>query len=79
MFLSVRCPTAIHDALRDHMDEILDGESADSIDIWAVHPGGRTVLDAVERAFNLGAAWRYRRRARFCAATATCRRRPSCS
>ena len=53
MFLSGQVPAAIHDALRDHMGEILDGASADSIDIWAVHPGGRTVLDAVERAFNL--------------------------
>ena len=53
MFLSGQVPAAIHDALRDHRDEILDGASADSIDIWAVHPGGRTVLDAVERAFNL--------------------------
>ena len=25
----------------------------ESIDLWAVHPGGRTVLDAVERAFEL--------------------------
>ena len=24
-----------------------------SIDLWAIHPGGRTVLDAVERAFDL--------------------------
>jgi predicted naringenin-chalcone synthase len=24
-----------------------------SIDLWAVHPGGRTVLDAVEKAFDL--------------------------
>ena len=28
----------------------------DSIDLWAVHPGGRTVLDAVERAFDLAPA-----------------------
>ena len=53
MFLSGQVPAAIHDALRDHRGEILDGASADSIDIWAVHPGGRTVLDAVERAFDL--------------------------
>jgi predicted naringenin-chalcone synthase len=27
---------------------------ADAIGLWAVHPGGRTVLDAVENAFDLG-------------------------
>ena len=34
-------------------DEILAGAAARAIDLWAVHPGGRTVLDAVERAFEL--------------------------
>jgi len=53
MILSGQVPGAIHDALRDHLHEILDGASAGSIDLWAVHPGGRTVLDAVERAFEL--------------------------
>lgn len=53
MILSGQVPAAIHDALHDHMDEILDGASVNSIDLWAVHPGGRTVLDAVERAFDL--------------------------
>ena len=53
MFLSGQVPAAIHDALHDHMREILDGASVASIDLWAVHPGGRTVLDAVERAFDL--------------------------
>jgi predicted naringenin-chalcone synthase len=33
--------------------EIIGSASIDSIDLWAVHPGGRTVLDAVERAFGL--------------------------
>ena len=46
-------PGAIHDALHDHIGDILDGAPAASIDLWAVHPGGRTVLDAVERAFAL--------------------------
>jgi predicted naringenin-chalcone synthase len=49
-------PGAIHDALHDHMDEILDGGQASTINLWAVHPGGRTVLDAVERAFDLAPA-----------------------
>jgi len=43
----------IQDALHGHCKEILDGAPVDAIDLWAVHPGGRTVLDAVERAFAL--------------------------
>lgn len=53
MVLSGQVPSAIHDALHAHQDEILDGAASDAIDLWAVHPGGRTVLDAVERAFAL--------------------------
>jgi predicted naringenin-chalcone synthase len=53
MILSGKVPTAIHDALHEHMGEILEGAPVGSIDLWAVHPGGRTVLDAVERAFDL--------------------------
>jgi predicted naringenin-chalcone synthase len=53
MVLSGAVPAAIHDALHNNAAEILDGAAIDSIDLWAVHPGGRTVLDAVERAFAL--------------------------
>jgi predicted naringenin-chalcone synthase len=53
MVLSGQVPSAIHAALQDSADEILDGAAIGSIDLWAVHPGGRTVLDAVERAFDL--------------------------
>jgi predicted naringenin-chalcone synthase len=56
MMLSGQVPAAIHDALHTHTDEILEGAPVNSIDLWAVHPGGRTVLDAVERAFGLGPA-----------------------
>jgi predicted naringenin-chalcone synthase len=56
MLLSGQVPTAIHDALSGHIDTILDGAPVESIDLWAVHPGGRSVLDAVERALNLGPA-----------------------
>ncbi len=56
MTLSGRVPGAIHDGLQEHGREVLAGASATSIDLWAVHPGGRTVLDAVERAFELGPA-----------------------
>jgi predicted naringenin-chalcone synthase len=53
MILSGKVPAAIHDALHDHVDEILEGAPVSSIDLWAIHPGGRTVLDAVERALSL--------------------------
>ena len=56
MVLSGRVPAAIHDGLQEHGNEILAGAPAASIDLWAVHPGGRTVLDAVERAFDLAPA-----------------------
>jgi predicted naringenin-chalcone synthase len=56
MVLSGEVPGAIQEGLRGHADEILEGAQPSSIDLWAVHPGGRTVLDAVERAFALGPA-----------------------
>ena len=51
MVLSGAVPAAIRSALTAHRDTILGG--ANDIDLWAVHPGGRTVLDAVEQAFAL--------------------------
>lgn len=53
MVLSGQVPAAIHDALHAHAGDILDGAPVETIDLWAIHPGGRTVLDAVERAFDL--------------------------
>jgi predicted naringenin-chalcone synthase len=54
MLLSGQVPTAIHDALVGNAGDILKGAPVDSVDLWAVHPGGRSVLDAVERALALG-------------------------
>ena len=51
MVLSGAVPGAIRTALTASRDAILGG--ANDIDLWAVHPGGRTVLDAVEEAFAL--------------------------
>jgi predicted naringenin-chalcone synthase len=51
MVLSGAVPGAIRTALTEARDDILGG--ANDIDLWAVHPGGRTVLDAVEQAFGL--------------------------
>jgi predicted naringenin-chalcone synthase len=33
----------------------LDGKQPSAIDLWAVHPGGRTILDAVDRGLDLDA------------------------
>jgi predicted naringenin-chalcone synthase len=54
MVLSGQVPATINDALRVGATRVLPDVSADAIDMWAVHPGGRTVLDAVEGAFGLG-------------------------
>jgi predicted naringenin-chalcone synthase len=51
MILSGGVPGAIRKALSETREELLGG--ANDIALWAVHPGGRTVLDAVEQAFGL--------------------------
>jgi len=53
MVLSGQVPAAIQLALKDYSGDILAGAKVEEIDFWAIHPGGRTVLDAVERAFEL--------------------------
>ena len=54
MFLSGRVPGAISTGLANVTSDILDGASVDAIDLWAVHPGGRSVLDSVENGLALG-------------------------
>jgi predicted naringenin-chalcone synthase len=54
MLLSGQVPAAIHDTLSMHTEAILEGAPIDSIGLWAVHPGGRSVLDAVEKALSVG-------------------------
>ena len=53
MFLSGAVPSAIQSALAQARSDILRGRRVEEIALWAVHPGGRTVLDAVEHAFAL--------------------------
>jgi alpha-pyrone synthase len=53
MVLSGRVPTTLAHALRCGSSRVLSGTPAEAIDLWAIHPGGRTVLDAVEDAFCL--------------------------
>jgi len=50
MMLSGRVPRAIAGALRAEARSFSNGSS---VDLWAVHPGGRTVLDAVEEGLEL--------------------------
>jgi predicted naringenin-chalcone synthase len=52
MVLSGKVPRAIHDALRASSHQIIGAAPVSAIDLWAVHPGGHSVLDAVERAFG---------------------------
>ena len=53
MVLSGQVPGTILDAIREKSAQILKGAPISAIDLWAVHPGGRSVLDAVERALDL--------------------------
>lgn len=61
MHLSGEVPGRIGGALRDEgvRTALLDGWRADEVDAWAVHAGGRSILDAVERGLDLpqGALW----------------------
>ena len=61
MHLSGKVPTAITAALRREADRndgegILAGQHPADVLLWAVHAGGRTVLDAVEQGLRLPAA-----------------------
>jgi predicted naringenin-chalcone synthase len=55
MRLSGEVPGRIAEALRDpaFRDRVLGGAAPEEIDAWAVHAGGRSVLDAVEHGLEL--------------------------
>lgn len=55
MHLSGEVPGRIGAALQDEAvrSRLLDGWSADEVDAWAVHAGGRSILDAVARGLGL--------------------------
>ena len=52
MVLSGQVPLAVAKALQAHRSELLNGGDTK---LWAVHPGGKSVLDAVEGALDLPA------------------------
>lgn len=56
MFLSGQVPQSIRAGLAASSADILREAPKESITRWAVHPGGRTILDAVEHAFELDAS-----------------------
>jgi len=53
MVLSGQVPGAIGTGLTRSASRILEDTSPDATDLWAVHPGGRSVLDAVQNALQL--------------------------
>jgi alpha-pyrone synthase len=48
-------PGELRDALASAGSGITQGAVPSSIDLWAVHPGGRTILDAAENGLALPA------------------------
>jgi predicted naringenin-chalcone synthase len=55
MHLSGKVPGEIVRALKESGRQITRGKDPLSIDLWAVHPGGRSILDAVEKGLELPA------------------------
>ncbi|MGA9585673.1 MAG: type III polyketide synthase [Terracidiphilus sp.] len=55
MHLSGQVPTEISKAMREVGSRITLDRNPLEIDLWAVHPGGKTVLDAVEKGLGLRA------------------------
>ena len=53
MHLSGEVPGKIGHALQESGTEISRGQDPLSIELWAVHPGGRSILDAVEKGLGL--------------------------
>jgi predicted naringenin-chalcone synthase len=56
MRLSGGVPKTIARGLPHHLSGILAGREPQDIALWAIHPGGRSVLDAIECALGLPAA-----------------------
>lgn len=49
MVLSGQVPNLIASFLPDALPSILNGQNKEGVSHWAIHPGGRTILDAVEK------------------------------
>jgi len=53
MQLSGQVPSEIGRALKEMGSQVTRGKDPLSIDLWAVHPGGRSILDSVEKSLGL--------------------------
>jgi predicted naringenin-chalcone synthase len=53
MQLSGKVPGELARAMKEIGTKITRGNDPLSIDLWAVHPGGRSILDSVEKGLNL--------------------------
>jgi predicted naringenin-chalcone synthase len=53
MTLSGRVPSVINKVLAQRRREILAGRKPEEIGMWAIHPGGRSVLDQVAQSLGL--------------------------
>lgn len=53
MQLSGKVPAEIKRNLSETRDQVTRGRGPEAIDLWAIHPGGRTILDAVEQGLGL--------------------------
>lgn len=55
MHLSGQVPGKLRQGLAEAGSRITRGRELSSVDLWAVHPGGRTILDAAEQGLGLPA------------------------
>ncbi len=53
MHLSGKVPSEIKRNLGEAREQVTRGKDPRTIDLWAVHPGGRTILDSVEQGLGL--------------------------
>jgi len=53
MHLSGQVPTELRRAMKESGTQFTRGRDPLSFELWAVHPGGRTILDAVEHGLEL--------------------------
>ena len=53
MHLSGEVPGEIGAALKESGSQVTRGQAPNRIDLWAVHPGGRSILDSVEKGLGL--------------------------
>jgi predicted naringenin-chalcone synthase len=49
MKLDARIPEGLTQILRDHRQKIFKGLPSQEFNSWAIHPGGRSILDAVQK------------------------------